>query len=306
MTEATRLPFPEPLHPGVFLARPNRFLCRVLLAGPPGSPLGDPVEAHLPDPGRLRELLVPGRRLLLAPASNPHRRTRWTVVLVQTEKGDGWVSVDTTLPNRLLAHHFAAAEARGEDPFSELPGWRLGRAEVVRGASRFDFVLVRGGSGEVEGEAPGKAGASGDAGGAGAPEAPVEEGAMKQEGAARETGQGGPQGEPRPDELVLEAKSVTLVEEGVALFPDAVTARGTRHVREMTELARKGHPAAVIFVAQRADVEAIEAAWAIDPDFSEALEEAREAGVLVFGRRCEITPEGVTLLGAVPVLRSHS
>jgi sugar fermentation stimulation protein A len=216
--------------------------------------MGDPVEAHLPDPGRLRELLVPGRRVLLAAAANPERRTRWTLVLVQTPAGDGWVSLDTTVPNRLLARHFQETEARGEDPLAELPGWRPGRAEVTVGASRFDFVMVRG---EAEGEGR--------------------------------------------DTLILEAKSVTLVEDRLALFPDAVTARGTRHVQEMAALARGGHPAAVIFVAQRSDVDAIEAAWAIDPDFSEALDEAREAGVVVFGRCCRVTPEGIALGDAVPV-----
>lgn len=228
--------------------------------------MGDPVEAHLPDPGRLRELLVPGRRVLLAPAANPERRTRWTLVLVQTPAGDGWVSLDTTVPNRLLARHFQETETRGEDPLAELPGWRPGRAEVTVGASRFDFVMVRG---KGEGTGTGKDNVRG-------------------------------KGEGR-DTLILEAKSVTLVEDRLALFPDAVTARGTRHVQEMAALARGGHPAAVIFVAQRSDVDAIEAAWAIDPDFSEALDEAREAGVVVFGRRCRVTPEGIALGDAVPV-----
>jgi sugar fermentation stimulation protein A len=211
--------------------------------------MGDPVEAHLPDPGRLRELLVTGRRVMVAPAASPNRRTRWTMALVRTPAGDGWVSLDTTLPNRLLARAFA--EAGTSDALSELPGWKLDRAEAVFGASRFDFLLA-------------------DAEGLG---------------------------------MILEAKSVTLVEDGRALFPDAVPARGARHVREMAELARGGMPATVIFVAQREDVESIEAAWEIDPDFADALAEARGAGVRVIGRRCRVTRDGVTLLpDPVPVL----
>jgi len=215
--------------------------------------MGDPVEAHLPDPGRLQELLITGRRVMVAPADSPNRRTRWTMALVRTPAGDGWVSLDTTLPNRLLARAFAeaAGDTGAPDALSELPGWRLDRAEAVFGASRFDFLLA-------------------DEGGRG---------------------------------MILEAKSVTLVEDGRALFPDAVTARGARHVREMAELARGGMPATVIFVVQREDADSIEAAWEIDPDFADALAEAREAGVRVIGRRCRVTPEGVTLLpDSVPVL----
>lgn len=301
------VPFDEgsgPLQAAVFLERPNRFLCRVLLVGPPGAPMGEPVEAHLPDPGRLTELLVTGRRCWVAPVAGMGggvegsegmegleaggappgrkgtpggRRTRWTMKLVQTPAGDGWVSLDTSLPNRILAAAFAEADAVDADALEELPGWRMDRAEATVGASRFDFLLR---------PRPGR------------DEAPMGDRGGTDRGEAR---QGGAEaaGEVR---MILEAKSVTLVEEGRALFPDAVTARGTRHVREMAALARAGHPATVIFVAQREDVESIEAAWEIDPDFAEALSEARTDGVRVLGRRCRVTPEGITLLGPVPVL----
>ncbi len=254
----------DTLIPGVFLERPNRFLTRVLLDGPPGQPMGDPVEAHLPDPGRLRELLVPGRRIRVRPApppapGRPTRRTRFTLVLVETPDREGWVSVDTTLPNRLVG------AALAEGALEEFAGWTLDRAEVRHGASRFDFRLTRGREGGHE-ESGGKAG-------------------------------GG-----RAEALYLEVKSVTLVEDGRALFPDAVTARGARHLQELAELARQGTATAVLFVAQRADVREIEAARSIDPTFADALEEARAAGVAIHGRRCRVTPEGVELLGRVPVV----
>ena len=237
---------PPSLRPGVFVERPNRFLTRILLDGPPGRPMGDPVEAHLPDPGRLRELLVPGRRVWVRPVPSSgvaKRRTRFTLVLVETPDGSGWVSVDTTLPNRMVGE----ALARGD--LDEFEGWRLDRAEVRHGASRFDFRLIR-----------------------------------------------------DEEPLFLEVKSVTLVEDGRALFPDAVTARGARHLGELAELARSGTATAVLFVAQRDDVREIEAARTIDPTFAEALAAARRAGVAVHGRRCRVSPDGVELLGRVPVL----
>lgn len=110
---------------------------------------------------------------------------------------------------------------------------------------------------------------------------------------------------PRPGEggppLLLEVKSVTLVEEGVGLFPDAVTARGARHVRELAGHVRAGtHRAAVLFVVQRPEVERVIAAREIDAVFADALAEAREAGVRVLGRRCRVEIDRVVLGEAIP------
>lgn len=233
------VPIRGPLARARFVDRPNRFLVRALLED------GGRTEAHLPDPGRLEELLVPERRIWLRPAAAPHRRTAWTAALVESPDGGGLVSLDTTLPNRLVG----AALSAGALP--ELAGLRLDRAEVPVGASRFDFRLLPGGGGLP---------------------------------------------------LLLEVKSVTLLEDGVGLFPDAVTARGARHLRELAELARSGEArAAVLFVVQRADARRIAAARAIDPGFAAALEEAKAAGVRTLGRRCRVTLERVSLGGRVPV-----
>ena len=101
--------------------------------------------------------------------------------------------------------------------------------------------------------------------------------------------------------LALEVKSVTLVKDGVALFPDAVTERGARHLRELAEIAgRPGWEAAVLFVLQRSDATEIRAARSIDPGFADALAEAKEAGVRILGRRCQVFLDRVELGPAVP------
>ncbi len=102
-------------------------------------------------------------------------------------------------------------------------------------------------------------------------------------------------------QMVLEVKSVTLVRDRVALFPDAVTERGARHVAELADFAeRPGWAASVLFVLQRSDAERIVAARDIDPRFSDTLADAAKRGVRVLGRRCAVTVEGVTLGDPVP------
>jgi sugar fermentation stimulation protein A len=91
----------------------------------------------------------------------------------------------------------------------------------------------------------------------------------------------------------VECKSVTLGRGARALFPDAVTARGARHLRELAALCRAGERCAVVFLAQRGDVESFEAARDIDPAFAEALGEARDAGVGVLAARLSVSTRGL-------------
>ncbi len=91
---------PGPLRSARFVSRPNRFLTVVELHG-------EPVEAHLPDPGRLKELLLPGANVWVRPASGPGRKTRFTLAMVEAPSGE-LVSVVTTLPNELVAEALEA------------------------------------------------------------------------------------------------------------------------------------------------------------------------------------------------------
>jgi sugar fermentation stimulation protein A len=100
----------------------------------------------------------------------------------------------------------------------------------------------------------------------------------------------------------IEAKSVTLVVEGCARFPDAPTLRGARHLAELTSIHGRGDSAAVIFVIQRCDADAFTPNAAADPLFAEALRQALAAGVCVQAFTCEVSLEGIGLGREVPVL----
>lgn len=103
-------------------------------------------------------------------------------------------------------------------------------------------------------------------------------------------------------QTLVEVKSVTLARNRTGLFPDAVTERGTRHCEELTRRARRGGRAAIVFVAQRGDVDRVGPAPEIDPRFAQSLRDAAEAGVLLLGCAADMTPTGARGLRRVPVM----
>jgi sugar fermentation stimulation protein A len=102
--------------------------------------------------------------------------------------------------------------------------------------------------------------------------------------------------------VLLEAKSCTLVEGGVALFPDAPTARGRRHLGALTEAVRMGMRAMVVVVVQREDAGAFSPHDAADPEFGRAFREALAAGVEACAFSCRGGRGGITPYREIPVI----
>lgn len=107
------------------------------------------------------------------------------------------------------------------------------------------------------------------------------------------------QGDGLPDAYV-EVKNVSLAEKGTALFPDSVTERGAKHMRELAALVRAGNRAAVVFFVHRADCRAFEPAAGIDPTYTQALAEAHAAGVEILPLSIGVSPTGVRFRGILP------
>jgi len=99
----------------------------------------------------------------------------------------------------------------------------------------------------------------------------------------------------------LEVKSVTLVQEGRALFPDAPTLRGRRHLQSLTWAKKEGYEAAILFVIQRQDAESFSANDAVDADFGHVLRQAQLQGVDVYAYRCKVSPKEIELAEQVPI-----
>jgi sugar fermentation stimulation protein A len=102
----------------------------------------------------------------------------------------------------------------------------------------------------------------------------------------------------------VEVKNVHLSRQaGLAEFPDSVTERGAKHLRELAEMVRQGHRGVMLFLIQRADAESFDLAADIDQAYAEAFAEARAAGVEALAYRCRLTPEEISLDRAIPIAR---
>ncbi len=217
--------------PGIFQARPNRFVAKVEIGGVMET-------VHVKNTGRCRELLPAGAQVWCQRADNPNRKTRYDLITVQ--KGRRLINMDSQAPNH-AAREWLLSGGLGE--ISDL------RAETVHGDSRFDFSFTRQGK-----------------------------------------------------RCFLEVKGVTLETDGVCAFPDAPTERGAKHLRGLTQAAREGYGAWVLFVIQMADVAYLHPNDATDPAFGKALREAAASGVQVMAVDCHVTVEEMTIRKEVPVV----
>lgn len=105
---------------------------------------------------------------------------------------------------------------------------------------------------------------------------------------------------PKPH-CYVEVKSCTLLEEGKGYFPDAVTTRGQKHLRELMEMVSLGHRAVLLFVVQHTGIESVQAAKHIDPDYANLLNLAYKAGVEILAYTVEMSPNYTSLIKSCPV-----
>jgi len=225
----------NPIVEGRLRSRYKRFLADVEVAD------GSVVTAHCPNPGRLIGCLEPGSRVLLRDDASPRRKLRYTWQAIEVD--GGWVSVDTSLANRLVAESIELGLVEA------LAGYEEVRREVTTSpGSRLDLELLGG---------------------------------------------------ERP--CFVEVKSTTLARGTAALFPDAVTTRGRKHLGELSRLSGEGARAVQFFLVGRGDVESFQPADDIDPAYGAALREAARAGVEILAYATQVRPDALELGGALEV-----
>lgn len=100
----------------------------------------------------------------------------------------------------------------------------------------------------------------------------------------------------------VEIKNVHLSRRaGLAEFPDSVTERGAKHLRELSAMVGEGHRAVMLFLVQRADTQCLSLARDVDPAYGEAFDAARATGVETLAYRCSISPEAIAVDRAIPI-----
>ena len=195
-----------------FLERPNRFVVRCHM---PNTGL---IDAFLPNPGRLSELLLPGAtlhlgdRIGLISQSPAARNVRYQYVVLAVDRDGTPVFLHTQLSNRV-----ARTLIEG-NRIPELADAKIIAAEVTVGGSRFDFLLRRGNR-----------------------------------------------------KLLLEVKSCTLFGNRVAMFPDAITQRGRRHLVELAGLSRQNARPCVLFLIHTPHVDWFMPDYHTDFEFSRTM-----------------------------------
>ncbi|TDI60426.1 MAG: DNA/RNA nuclease SfsA [Alphaproteobacteria bacterium] len=91
----------------------------------------------------------------------------------------------------------------------------------------------------------------------------------------------------------VEIKSVTLRRKDNAEFPDSVTARGAKHLAELSNMVAQGHRAVMLYLVQRQDCTSFSIAADLDPNYAEALQQAMAMGVEVLCYTCAVTTDGI-------------
>ncbi len=185
-----------------FLDRPNRFVVNCLKDGKKR-------QAYLPNPGRLRELLLPGSTLYLVKNRGP---SKFGHTVVAVEKNGNPVLLHTHMANRVVEWLLRERAVPGYEKTA------IAGREVTFGRSRFDFLLER---------------------------------------------EGG--------NVLVEVKSCTLFEGSVAMFPDAVTARGRRHLLALADMAGKGMEGGIIILINAPGVRWFLPDYHTDLDFAQAM-----------------------------------
>jgi sugar fermentation stimulation protein A len=99
----------------------------------------------------------------------------------------------------------------------------------------------------------------------------------------------------------IEVKSVTLLQQGKGYFPDAVTTRGQKHLRELMQIAQSGQRAVLFFAVLHSGIEDVSPARHIDARYAELLAQAQQSGVEILCYKAQLSPQGIVLQNALTV-----
>ena len=259
---------------GTFLSRPNRFLAHVIVDG-------CEVVCHVKNTGRLRELLLPGVPVVVQhhpDAAASGRKTEYSLIAVaKPVLCDGqapafvWVNIDSQAPNQ-VAYEWISKLAAGETSQSE---YLSSLNKVSSTTNNVNNSVPHLCPSNIRRE--------------------IRYGASRFDLAFEDEANNG-------QPWLMEVKGVTLDVNGTAMFPDAPTERGVKHLEELADAVENGFEAAVLFVIQMKGISAFAPHSERHPEFAEALANAARRGVHIWAYDCIVTEDSLQIDAPVPVI----
>ena len=221
--------FKEKLLQGTLIKRYKRFFVDI-------NYQNETITAHCPNPGSMMGLLNKGNSVWFSEASNPERKLKYTLEIVNVDKK--LVGINTQLTNKIVL------EALNQKKIKNLVKFDHIKTEVkFSDKTRFDFLISN-----------------------------------------------------NKEKCFLEVKNVTLVRSNkTAEFPDAITSRGTKHLKELINAKKKGYESYMLYLIQREDCKSFKIANDIDQEYKSAFNEALKNGVKMLCYDCKLSNEEIRL-----------
>ena len=221
--------FKERLLQGYLIKRYKRFFVDI-------NYQNKTITAHCPNSGSMMGLLNKGNSVWFSEASNPKRKLKYTLEIVNVDKK--LVGINTQLTNKIVL------EALNYKKINKLIKFNNIRSEVkFSDKTRFDFLISN-----------------------------------------------------NKEKCFLEVKNVTLVRSNkTAEFPDAITSRGTKHLKELINAKKKGYKSCILYLIQREDCKSFKIANDIDQEYKTTFNEALKTGVKMLCYDCKLSDEEIKL-----------
>lgn len=264
----------------IFLDRPNRFIAHVLLDEKNET-------VHVKNTGRCKELLVPNAIVYLEESDNPARKTKYDLIAVEkivteerslpTKNPHAMQNASASQPHPAQPQHTILINMDSQAPNKVAAEWIRENKTYFPKLKILKPEYTLGDSRfDFYAEYEDKAGVH--------------------------------------HKCLIEVKGCTLEKDGVALFPDAPTLRGLKHVRELTELSKKHeYECMILIIVQMTSCKYFTPNRETHGDFADALKEAETHGVKILAVECEVTPESLTAkkeinvcLSAISKYSSHT
>ncbi len=245
------------IHKAIFLNRPNRFIAHVMMNGKKET-------VHVKNTGRCNELLVPNSVVYLEESDNTSRKTKYDLIAVEksTKSQRSSPTINPALPQTCthFQTHTPMQQTLLINMDSQAPN-KVAAEWICQNKKRFPHIKL-----------------------------------LKAEHT---------KGHSRFDfyaeyddetncchKVLIEVKGCTLEKDGIALFPDAPTLRGLKHVKELTELSQSGqYECMILIIVQMTGCKYFTPNRDTHADFAEALKVARKAGVKIIAIECEVSPD---------------